>query len=134
MPVGCSRQSLHCLSSLKCFKCPSDGLPSPVGMLLSEISEDLRRYIIMKLDVEWRPGIKGWYRVGEEFGVGELTLNVLTLECERPAGSPTNELLNILDAWWRTPLRDFIDVLCRPEVAQHDLAWNICNWKGDALF
>jgi len=81
--------------------------------------------IIKKLDATKR-GVKNWRDVGCKFMVPEEDLDSAELEYNRPAGSPTKALLNILHTKYSVTLQRFATVL--QEIERNDIAHIICHY------
>ena len=63
---------------------------------MSDISLDLENKLILKLDVRHK-GEYGWKTVGRAFGIDRDSLEYLETAYMRNVGSPTKELLEMLD-------------------------------------
>lgn len=67
------------------------------GLPLCDLSPTLRNELIKRLDV-CHKGEYGWKKLGDAFKVEEVDLKYLeTAYLQRPVGSPTEELLKILE-------------------------------------
>ena len=69
---------------------------------MSDISIDLENILIKKLDVQNNIGEYGWQNVGRAFEIDSDDLKYLETAYKRPVGSPTKELLEILESQNRT--------------------------------
>ena len=81
--------------------------------------------MIQKLDAKSR-GIKNLYHVGRELDIPVADLRNAELEYERPTGSPTKVLIEMLHTKDNLSLRKFVTVL--QEVGRNDIAHGICNF------
>lgn len=91
------------------------------GIPLTEMPLDLRDSLAIKLDVR-RHGerLRGWQKVGNQFHIEEDILYYLEDELLKPAGSPTLELIKILETKGKNVL-ELVNALKSPEVNYPDV-------------
>lgn len=93
-------------------------------LALCELPPTLENILIKKLDVLHK-GEYGWKKLGEAFEIDNDDLTYLETAYKRSVGSPTKELLEILDKTQRRTLGEVLNKLKGSHVNRPDVAWLI---------
>lgn len=91
------------------------------GLALLELSPTLENILIKKLDVLHK-GESGWKKLGEVFEIDNDDLEYLETAFKRSVGSPTKELLEILDKNQRRTVGEVLNKLKGSYVNRPDVA------------
>ena len=99
------------------------------GLALSDLSPTLENELIKKLDVRYKREY-GWKKLGNAFEVDKDNLKYLETAYQRSVGSPTKELLEILDKTQCRTVGEVLNKLKGSYVNRPDVARLICQkWQ-----
>ena len=93
-------------------------------LALCELPPTLENILIKKLDVLHK-GEYGWKKLGQAFEIDNNDLTYLEIVYKRSVGSPTKELLEILDKNQCRTVGEVLNKLKGSHVNRPDVAWLI---------
>jgi len=99
------------------------------GLPLCELPPALENELIMRLDVRHK-GEYGWKKLGNAFKFEEYKLEYLETAYQRPVGSPTKDLLDILGKIQCRTVGEVLNELKGSYVNRPDVAQFVCQkWQ-----